>query len=146
MQNICKTIVTCPQCGAKAEFTLYCHVNETENSGVGALIGGYRAHMHHCPECETNVLYRYSTVYEDLQNNVVFAFAKEKESAKKIREWFKSVKEQDSTYANCKLRVFTNIENFIGAVGLHDYEYRFDEEGYQKFVEHMEEVEELLGL
>ena len=146
MQNIFNVTKDCPNCGANAEITVYGHVNEIENPGVGALIGSYRAHMHHCPKCGVPILYRYTTIYEDVENNVIFAFTREKEYAKKIREEFKALKAQDSMYANCKLRLFSNIENFIGAVSLHDDEYRFDEEGYQEFVKHMEEVEEMLGL
>ena len=48
-------------------------------------------------------------------------------------------------YGNCQLRVFTNLENFVDAVALHNMEYHFDEEGYREFEKHMQEVEEMLG-
>lgn len=146
MQNIFKTTVTCPKCGAQSEFTIYNFVNEKEQPGVGMIIGGYTAHLYICPKCDTRVLYPYPTIYEDLENNVVFAYATDKEKAKQMREKFKTVKAQQSDiYGNCKLRVFTNLENFVDAVGMHAFEYHFDEEGYREFEKHMQEVEEMLG-
>ena len=146
MQNIFKTTVTCPKCGAQSEFTIYNFVNEKEQPGVGTIIGGFDAHLHICPKCDTRVAYPYPTIYEDLENNVVFAYGTSKEETKVIREMFKAVKAKKSDlYADCKLRVFTNIENFVDAVALHNMEYHFDEESYKKFEEHMQEVEEILG-
>lgn len=146
MQNILKTTVTCPKCGAKSEFTIYNFVNEKEQPGVGMIIGGYTAHLHTCSKCDTRVVYPYPTIYEDLEKKVVFAYVTEKEKAKTLRESFKKAKEQKSDiYGNCKLRVFTNLENFVDAVGMHAFEYHFDEEGYREFEEHMQEVEEVLG-
>lgn len=146
MQNIFKTTVTCPKCGAQSEFTIYNFVNEKEQPGVGAIIGDFNAHLHICPKCDTRVVYPYPTIYEDLENNVVFAYGTSKEEAKQIREKFKSVKaEKSEVYGNCQLRVFTNLENFVDAVALHNMEYHFDEEGYREFEKHMQEVEEMLG-
>lgn len=146
MQNIFKTTVTCPKCGAQSEFTIYNFVNEKEQPGVGAIIGDFNAHLHICPKCDTRVAYPYPTIYEDLENNVVFAYGTSKEEAKQIREKFKSVKAGKSeVYGNCQLRVFTNLENFVDAVALHNMEYHFDEEGYRGFEKHMQEVEEMLG-
>ena len=146
MQNIFKTTVTCPKCGAQSEFTIYNFVNEKEQPGVGAIIGDFNAHLHICPKCDTRVAYPYPTIYEDLENNVVFAYGTSKEEAKQIREKFKSVKaEKSEVYGNCKLRVFTNLENFVDAVALHNMEYHFDEERYREFEKHMQEVEEMLG-
>lgn len=146
MQNIFKTTVTCPKCGAQSEFTIYNFVNEKEQPGVGTIIGDFDAHLHICPKCNTRVAYPYPTIYEDLGNNVVFAYGTSKEEAKQIREKFKSVKaEKSEVYGNCQLRVFTNLENFVDAVALHNMEYHFDEEGYREFEKHMQEVEEMLG-
>ena len=146
MQNIFKTTVTCPKCGAQSEFTIYNFVNEKEQPGVGTIIGDFDAHLHICPKCNTRVEYPYPTIYEDLGNNVVFAYGTSKEEAKQIREKFKSVKAGKSeVYGNCQLRVFTNLENFVDAVALHNMEYHFDEEGYREFEKHMQEVEEMLG-
>ena len=76
----------------------------------------------------------------------MFAYGTSKEEAKQIREKFKSVKAGKSeVYGNCRLRVFTNLENFVDAVALHNMEYHFDEEGYREFEKHMQEVEEMLG-
>ena len=146
MQNIFKTTVTCPKCGAQEEFTIYNFVNEKEQPGVGAIIGDFDAHLHICSKCDTRVVYPYLTIYEDLENNVVFAYGTSKEEAKQMHEKFKSVKVAKSdVYGNCKLRVFTNLENFVDAVALHNMEYHFDEEGYREFEKHMQEVEEMLG-
>ena len=78
MQNIFKTTVTCPKCGAQSEFTIYNFVNEKEQPGVGAIIGDFNAHLHICPKCNTRVAYPYPTIYEDLGNNVVFAYGTSK--------------------------------------------------------------------
>ena len=146
MQNIFKTTVICPKCGAQDEFTIYNFVNEKDMPGVGNIIGNYTAHLHSCPKCAARMLYSYPTIYEDLGNNVVFAYVTSKENAKEMREKFKSLKVGKSdVYGNCKLRVFTNLENFVDAVALHNMEYHFDEEGYREFEEHMREVEEMLG-
>ena len=146
MQNIFKRTITCPKCGAQSEFTIYNFVNEKEQPGVGTIIGDFDAHLHICPKCNTRVAYPYPTIYEDLGNNVVFAYGTSKEEAKQIREKFKSVKAGKSeVYGNCQLRVFTNLENFVVAVALHNMEYHFDEEGYREFEKHMQEVEEMLG-
>ena len=146
MQNIFKTTVTCPKCGAESEFTIYNFVNEQEEPGVGAIIGDFYAHLHFCPKCDARVVYPYLTIYEDLENNVVFAYGTSKEETKVIREMFKALKAKKSDlYADCKLRVFTNIANFVDEVALHNMEYHFDEEGYRKFEEHMQEIEEILG-
>ena len=85
MQNIFKTTVTCPKCGAQSEFMIYNFVNEKEQPGVGAIIGDFNAHLHICPKCDTRVVYPYPTIYEDLENNVVFAYGTSKEEAKQIR-------------------------------------------------------------
>ncbi len=146
MQNILKTTVTCPKCGAQSEFTIYNFVNEKEQPGVGNIIGDYTAHLHFCSKCDARVLYPYPTIYEDLGNNVVFAYATDKEKAKEMRESFKIAKaKQSDIYGECKLRVFTNLENFVDAVGMHAFEYHFDEEGYREFEKQMQEVEEMLG-
>ena len=84
MQNIFKTTVTCPKCGAQSEFTIYNFVNEKEQPGVGTIIGDFDAHLHICPKCNTRVAYPYPTIYEDLGNNVVFAYGTSKEEAKQI--------------------------------------------------------------
>lgn len=145
MQNIFNVTVNCPNCGAKIERMVYNVVSEKENPGIGALIGGYDAHRSFCPNCEACIMTPYPTFYEDLENGVVFAFVK-KEDVKSTRENFKVAKaEKSSVYANCKLRVFTNLENFVDAVGMHAFEYHFDEEGCREFEEHMQEVEEVLG-
>ena len=146
MQNIFKTTVICPKCGAQSEFMIYNFVNEKEQPGVGNIIGGFYAHLHICSKCDTHVVYPYPTIYEDLENKVVFAYATDKEKAKEMRDKFKIVKaKQCDIYGNCKLRMFTNLENFVDAVALHAWEYHFDEEGYRKFEHHMQEVEEMLG-
>ena len=146
MQNILKTTVTCPKCGAQEEFTIYNFVNEKEQPGVGNIIGDYTAHLHFCSKCDARVLYPYPTIYEDLENNVVFAYGTSKEEAKQIREKFKSLKAGKSdVYGNFKLRLFTNLENFVGAVALHNIEHHFDEEGYREFEKRMQEIEEILG-
>ena len=147
MENIITKTIRCPACGAKMEITLYNVVNEQERAGVGGLIGSYQAHTTPCPKCEVGIVTPYPTFYEDLDKGVLFVYVTSREKASKVRENFKKAKMQEnSVYANCKLRIFTNHDNFVFAVSEHYDEYYFDEEGYEQFERYMRAWDESLGL
>ena len=147
MENIITKTIRCPACGAKMEITLYNVVNEQERPGVGQLIASYQAHTTPCPKCEVGIVTPYPTFYEDLDKGGLFAYVTSREKASKVRENFKKVRMQGGgRYKNCKLRVFTNFDNFIAAVDEHYDEYYFDEEGYEQFEQYMKNLDRSLGL
>ena len=147
MENIITITVRCPACGAKMEITLYNVVNEQERPGVGRLIGSYQAHTTPCPECGVGVITPYATFYEDFDKGILFAFVTSREKVAKVREHFKEAKRQGGKrYENYKLRVFTNLDNYVSAVDEHVDTYCFNEEGYKRFEQFMKDLDSSLGL
>lgn len=98
-----KEMITCPQCGKEAEFTVWGSINTMLDPEMKEMVRNDEAFVFTCPDCGSKNLVDYPTLYHQMEDNIMIHYAPG-ENADKALESLEHVKQLDDLLGKIEIK------------------------------------------